>query len=97
MNSAAYFFLTASLLAAELTYLRIARRLGLFDKPNRRSAHREATVIRGGGILFYLAVLGSLLINKLNKPYFLVGLTLVVLISFWDDLCTVLIRYRLSI
>lgn len=96
MSLATYIFLTTLLLLAELIYLRVARRLALFDKPNPRSAHAEATIVRGGGIVFYLAVFSSLLVGKLDKPYFFTGLTLVALISFWDDLYVLPIRYRLS-
>ena len=95
MTLTTYFVLTTLLLVAELVYLRVARQLGLFDKPNLRSAHTGATIVRGGGILFYVAVWSSLLIGRLDKPYFLAGLTLVALVSFWDDLSTVRIRYRL--
>ena len=95
MTPTDYFLLIAFLLTTELVYLRVARQLGLFDKPNLRSAHTGATIVRGGGILFYVAVWSSLLIGRLDKPYFLAGLTLVALVSFWDDLFTLRIRYRL--
>lgn len=96
MSLTVYVILSALLLATELLYLRMARRLRLFDKPNQRSAHTQLTIVRGGGIVFYAAVLASILLGQVNKPYFFAGLTLVALISFWDDLYAVPKRYRLG-
>lgn len=97
MSLTIYVILSALLLATELLYLRMARRLRLFDKPNLRSAHAEVMIIRGGGILFCVAGLASVLLGQVSKPYFFMGLTLIALISFWDDLYAVPKRYRLGV
>ena len=38
-----------------LTYLKIAKRFEIVDKPNHRSSH-EIVTIRGGGIVFPISV-----------------------------------------
>lgn len=45
------------LLALELVYFRVADRFNIIDKPNERSSH-STIVLRGGGIIFLLAVCG---------------------------------------
>ncbi|MFD2932696.1 MraY family glycosyltransferase [Spirosoma flavum] len=91
------FFLTVLLIGAELLYLKLARHLGLFDRPNERSAHLNLSTIRGGGFVFYLAVVCAIWISKLSLPYVYLGLTFITLISFWDDISSVPKWYRLAI
>ncbi|AYO57058.1 UDP-GlcNAc--UDP-phosphate GlcNAc-1-phosphate transferase [Chryseobacterium sp. 6424] len=83
-----------------LLYFKIARRFNIIDKPNHRSAHSEVT-IRGGGIVFPIAFLLFLamsygrkladapLLNTAptdqNYLLFGIGLGLICLISFIDD------------
>jgi UDP-N-acetylmuramyl pentapeptide phosphotransferase/UDP-N-acetylglucosamine-1-phosphate transferase len=83
-----YFFLVASTLVLflfELLYFRIARKLHIIDKPNNRSSHSNPT-IRGGGIIFFVAVLIWFVYQNFSLPFFVTGLTLVTVISFLDDL-----------
>lgn len=91
-----YLWLTMGLIGAQVLYLRVARRLNIVDKPNERSSHTGLTTIRGGGILFYVAALGAAVAGGFNQPYFFVGLTLVAVVSFLDDLRTLPNRYRLG-
>ncbi|WP_044172035.1 MraY family glycosyltransferase [Flectobacillus major] len=77
----------------ELLYLKIADHYNIIDKPNQRSSHSQIT-IRGGGIIFFVAALvywGY----AMQYTYFFIGLTLVALVSFIDDIMTLPNRYRL--
>lgn len=80
-----YTIIFLTLFALELIYFRIADRFNIIDKPNERSAHTQIT-LRGGGIIFYVAVVMFFIISKLQYPYFFVGLTLISIISFADDI-----------
>ncbi|RYE13124.1 MAG: glycosyltransferase family 4 protein, partial [Rickettsiales bacterium] len=57
----------------------------IIDKPNHRSSHTRIT-IRGGGIIFPIALLLYAVFMGNNYPYFLLGLLLISLISFLDDI-----------
>ena len=66
-------------------YFKLADRYNIIDKPNQRSSHTQIT-LRGAGIIFPV----MFLLNTLNflqeiNPYFLSGLLLISIISFWDD------------
>jgi UDP-N-acetylmuramyl pentapeptide phosphotransferase/UDP-N-acetylglucosamine-1-phosphate transferase len=75
-------------------YFRIARKYNIIDKPNLRSSHFSIT-IRGGGIIFWLAGVVYSVLNLPESLYFLVGLTLICSISFWDDVSSLPNRIRL--
>lgn len=92
-----YVFLTLFLIGAEALYILFARSVGLFENSNERSAHKNGTTVRAGGIVFYLAVVGAIWLNKADLLYFEFGLTAIMLVSFWDDVSPVAKRYRLSI
>ncbi len=81
-----YFFLIifVLLVAVELLYFRIADRLNIIDKPNERSSHKTI-VLRGGGIIFVFGAWFGALFFGLQYPWFLAGLTIIAMISFWDD------------
>ena len=53
-----YVIVFALLLVAELAYFKIADKFNIIDKPNQRSSH-STIVLRGGGIIFSLAMVGS--------------------------------------
>ena len=96
-----YFAVFLVLFVLELIYFKIADRFNIIDKPNHRSAHTEIT-LRGGGIVFPIAFLllfitsvwGKLVHLPLhdqaaenqNELIFGVGLLLLCIISFLDDL-----------
>lgn len=82
------------LLLAELLYFRIADRYDIIDKPNMRSSHTVIT-LRGGGVIFYLGMLMYAAVSRFNYPWFLAGLTLVSVISFWDDIRSLPNKVRL--
>lgn len=69
----------------ELVYFRIADRFNIIDKPNLRSSHKTI-VLRGGGIIFLFGVWLYAAFFGLNYPWFILGLTLIGLVSFIDDI-----------
>lgn len=88
-----YIIIAIILLAAELVYFRIADKCNIIDKPNERSSH-SSIVLRGGGIIFSIAILvwylwmlisgeRSVVVDYLP---FIVGLVLICGVSFWDDI-----------
>ena len=87
-----YGIIAVLLLAAELIYFRIADKCNIIDKPNERSSH-STIVLRGGGIIFAIAMLVWFVWQMFQdsgfmfQEYlpFLVGLLMVAGISFWDD------------
>ena len=80
-----YILLFFTLLLAELLYFRIADKFNIIDKPNERSSHKRI-VPRGGGIIFLIGVWIWSVIFRFQYPWFWVGLTLVALVSFIDDI-----------
>lgn len=84
-SSNPYFFVVALiLLVAELVYFRIALRYNIVDKPNDRSSH-VSHAIRGGGIIFIIAILIWFYMNEFLWPWFLLGACAIAVISFMDD------------
>lgn len=73
------------LLAIELLYFRIADRYNIIDKPNERSSH-STIVLRGGGVIFLISAWVWSAFFGLHYPWFLLGLTLVAVVSFVDDI-----------
>lgn len=79
-----YFILLLALFAAILVYFKIADKFNIIDKPNQRSSHSRIT-LRGAGIIFYIGVLLWFLCFGFQYPWFMLGVTLIAGISFWDD------------
>lgn len=90
-----YLLILVFLFAIMLVYFRIAKKYHIVDRPNERSSHEKAT-IRGGGIIFIVAVLLS---GFLYTFYWgaIVGATLLAIISFLDDTTDVSRRLRVFI
>lgn len=91
-----YILLFIILFAVELAYFRIADRFNIIDRPNERSSHSTVT-LRGGGIIFYVAVLLYFVLAGFPYPWFFLGLTLMTTISFLDDVFTLSNKLRLLI
>lgn len=91
-----YLFIFISLFLCERGYFWIANRFNIIDKPNERSSHAVIT-LRGGGIIFYIGVLLYAAFFGLGYPWFILGLTLLTIISFVDDIFTVRNTTRLLI
>lgn len=80
-----YIIVFILLIITEITYFKIARKAKIYDLPNERSSHRNMT-IRGGGIIFYVAILIYFIMNpRLWDASFFVGITIISLVSFIDD------------
>lgn len=84
------------LFVLELVYFRLADKYNIIDKPNERSSHNKIT-LRGGGIIFYFAALIYFIWSGYNYPWFFLGLTLMTLVSFLDDIFTLSNRIRLFV
>ena len=88
-----YAVIAVLLVAAELVYFRIADRFNIIDKPNERSSHSKI-VLRGGGIIFPIAILVWMGLEMVSvftfqvSSYlpFVVGLMLIAGVSFVDDI-----------
>lgn len=83
-----YLIIAVILFIAELIYFRIALHFGIVDKPNLRSSHKKVTIL-GGGIIFPLAMWLWAIFFEVHDPWFLLGLSLVALVSFADDIWSV--------
>lgn len=68
----------------ELAYFQVAKRFNIIDSPNPRSSH-SMVMLSGGGIIFLFAVWLYALFFGLGYPWFILGLTLVGVVSFVDD------------
>jgi UDP-N-acetylmuramyl pentapeptide phosphotransferase/UDP-N-acetylglucosamine-1-phosphate transferase len=86
----AFFFLL------ELLYFKIAERFDIIDHPNHRSSHDEVT-IRGGGIIFSVAVIVWFLTHGFQYPFFVAGVIAIAIISFLDDKHTLNNKIRLAV
>lgn len=84
------------LLLLELAYFRLAKGLGIVDRPNQRSSHTRAT-LRGGGIIFVVAILLFEAWRGFPHPYFSAGTLLIAAVSFLDDIFTLPSPLRLLI
>lgn len=91
-----YIFTLILLFAIELIYFRIADKFNIIDRPNQRSSHSTVT-LRGGGIIFYIAILIFFIQSGCTYPWFMLGLTLMASISFLDDIMEISTRLRLAI
>jgi len=80
-----YLLIVVILILAELLYFKIADRFNIIDKPNQRSSHTRIT-IRGGGLVFFLGALLYFFFFGWAYPWFILGLCLIALISFADDI-----------
>jgi UDP-N-acetylmuramyl pentapeptide phosphotransferase/UDP-N-acetylglucosamine-1-phosphate transferase len=74
-------------------YLKLAIKYKIIDKPNERSSHTKITV-RGGGIIFTIAVILFVIFNNFQYPYFFAGTLIVAIISFLDDIYTLSSKIR---
>ena len=79
-----YVMIAAILMAAELLYFKIANRFNITDRPNMRSSHTSIT-LRGGGVVFLFGAWVYAAFFGVTYPWFLIGLTLVGIVSFVDD------------
>lgn len=79
-----------------LLYFKVASHFNIIDKPNERSSHTEIT-LRGGGIIFWFSALLYFTQHVQNNYFFFTGITLVSLVSFWDDIQSLSNKIRISV
>lgn len=80
-----YLVIFVILIVAELVYFSIADKFNIIDKPNERSSHTRI-VLRGGGIIFTIALWIWSIVYGFQYPWLLAGVTLAAGISFVDDI-----------
>lgn len=91
-----YLLVLVILIISAITYLKLASKYKIIDKPNKRSSHTKITV-RGGGILFPLAVLLFYVLNDFQYTFFVLGTCILAIISFLDDIYSLSSKLRFSI
>ena len=80
-----YLVILALLGVQEVCYFKVADRFNIIDKPNERSSHTRI-VLRGGGIIFTIALWVWSIWTGFPYPWMLAGVTLAAGISFVDDI-----------
>ncbi len=78
-----------------LIYFKIAYKYNIVDKPNFRSAHVDVT-LRGGGVIFWFAALFYFIQNSSDNYFFFIGITILSIVSFWDDIQSLPNKIRLA-
>lgn len=91
-----YLIIFVTLFLLEVLYFKIADRYNIIDKPNERSSHTSIT-LRGGGIIFYFSALIYFMLSGFQYPWFFLGLTLMTVVSFADDVLTLSNKIRLLV
>ena len=85
MNSTILYTVSAILMTGViLAYFRIAKHYQIVDKPNERSSHNYITYT-AGGVIFAAAALLWFLLFGFEQPWFILGMMMMTLISFTDD------------
>ncbi len=84
------------LVLLELTYFRVADRFNIIDKPNARSSHTSVT-LRGGGIIFLFGAWLFWAFFGLQYSWFILGLSMIGLISFVDHIRSLPDSFRLVV
>ena len=79
-----YIAIFVLLIVLELVYFKIADHYDIIDKPNERSSHTKI-VLRGGGVIFTIALWVWSVVFGFQYPWMLAGVTLAAVVSFWDD------------
>lgn len=82
------------LFAFEFAYCQLARKLRIVDRPHHQSSHK-GNVIRGGGIVFFIAFLLWSVLNEWHAVVALSGLAVIALVSFIDDIHSIAPKIRL--
>ena len=86
--SSFYLLIFLLLFAFETAYIQIAIKFNIVDRPHHQSSHK-GVVIRGGGIVFFLAFLLWTVANGFLLLWGLLGLTVLASVSFVDDIRSV--------
>lgn len=91
-----YCIIAVLLVIAELVYFKIADHFNIIDKPNARSSHTKV-VLRGGGIIFTIALWIWSIWYGFPEPWLLAAVTLAAGISFVDDIHSLPDSFRLVV
>jgi UDP-N-acetylmuramyl pentapeptide phosphotransferase/UDP-N-acetylglucosamine-1-phosphate transferase len=91
-----YALISIALFLSLLVYFKLADYFNIIDKPNERSSH-TVTTIRGGGIVFPLALIFYTFLFGQVSYILISGALAISLISFLDDLYTLPSRTRVII
>lgn len=91
-----FLFLILAFGILELLYFSIAKHYQIVDRPNVRSSHKNIT-IRGGGILFPIAAIFFLSLTNFENISFGIGLLVISVLSFVDDIKSIDSKKRLII
>lgn len=75
-------------------YFKVADRFNIIDKPNLRSSHTSVT-LRGGGIIFLFGAWLFWAFFGLQYSWFILGLSLIGVVSFIDDVHSLPDSWRL--
>lgn len=89
-----YFSLFVILLAFEFAYYLVAKKMRIVDRPHHQSSHR-GVIVRGGGIIFYAAFLLWSFAYGYKYYNCLIGLTVLSVASFIDDVHSISPKIRL--
>lgn len=89
-----YIIILGVLVLLELAYFYFADRLNIIDKPNLRSSHTSIT-LRGGGIIFLFGAWLFWALFGFQYSWFILGLTIIGIISFVDDVHSLPDSWRL--
>jgi len=92
-----YLAVFVTLFILELIYFRIADKYDIIDQPNGRSSHTRVTLLGGGIIFWFAAVLSVPLHISAETIWFFVGITLISGVSFIDDLVSLGAKRRLAV
>ena len=91
-----YVIFTILLLVVEIVYFRIADYFNIIDRPNERSSHTQV-VLRGGGVIFIMALWIWNCWYGLIYPWLVAGVTLAAVVSFIDDIHSLPVKLRLFV
>ncbi|MRX63774.1 UDP-GlcNAc--UDP-phosphate GlcNAc-1-phosphate transferase [Maribacter sp. RZ05] len=84
-DSLTYIATVIALFIFSYLYISLAKKWGIEDVPNERSSHSQKT-IRGGGIIFVVALLIYFVSHSLSYPYLAAAIAILAIISFIDDI-----------
>ena len=96
MSSWIYFVYCIVLLLLFEIYFVISRRFNIVDTPNHRTMHQGST-IRGGGVVIALAVVSCSLFLDTPGFMFFIGLVLVSIVGFLDDIVDLSLKVRFPV
>ena len=80
-----YLAILLALFLLEIIYFKLAGRFNILDHPNHRTMHKGA-IVRGGGMVFYLATVMYMIFQGSISWYVFGGLSMLAIVSFVDDL-----------